>query len=146
MRHIAIFSLVFLGLVAITCKSTSNVVVPPKARQLNPDAVTVYHRPIEMRIAWVPYNNLALKQTKANNWVIVESDSAKAGAIPVIQVIYPVTADTVWVQMNTKNDLLGKLIKHSLMTQQPIYEPYSEYFEKASCGSCHPSDVKVSFD
>jgi hypothetical protein len=89
---------------------------------------------------------LQLKQTKANNWVIVESDSAKSGAIPVIQVIYPVTADTVWVQMNTKNDLLGKLIKHSLMTQQPIYEPYSEYFEKASCASCHPSDVKVSFD
>ncbi len=65
---------------------------------------------------------------------------------PMIMITYPEGNDTVWVQMSTKNDLLGKLIKHSLMTQVPIKRPYEEYFEQAQCSSCHPSDVKVDFD
>ena len=101
---------------------------------------------MEMKIAWFPYENLALKQTKANNWVIVESDSTRKSAIPVIMISYPETGDSIWVQMDTKNDLLGKLIKHSLMTQVPISTPYSEYFEKAKCQNCHPADVPVNFD
>jgi len=145
MKYLSILSLLLVAILAIKC-STPKEVTPPSAKQLSPENITAYHKPIEMKIAWIPYKSLALKQTKKNNWVMVESDSTKESALPVIMVTYPASNDTVWVQMNTKNDLLGKLIKHSLMTQQPITRPYKEYFELAQCSSCHPSDVKVSFD
>lgn len=146
MKPFATLAILALGLFAITCTTKQAVVVPPTARQLDPQEIKTYHNPVLMQIAWMPYSNLELKQTKADNWVIVESDSAKQGVIPVMRLIYPATEDTVWVQMNTKNDLLGKLIKHTLMTQEPISEPYSAYFEKAKCESCHPAAVKVDFN
>ena len=101
---------------------------------------------MEMKVAWIPYKNLTLKKTKKHNWVVVEDDAGKESALPMIMITYPNTSDTVWVQMSTKNDLLGKLVKHSLMTQVPIKRPYEAYFENTKCTSCHPSDVKVSFD
>ncbi len=146
MKYFSIISLFVLGLFVITCTTKQAVSVPPTARQVNPQEIKTYHNPVVMQIAWMPYSNLELKQTKADNWVIVESDSVKQGVIPVMRLFYPATEDTVWVQMNTKNDLLGKLIKHTLMTQQPISEPYSAYFENAKCESCHPAGVKVDFN
>lgn len=80
-----------------------------------------------MKIAWFPYKDLELKKSKANNWVMVSSDSARESAIPVIMITYPVSNDSIWIDMNIKNELLGKLVKHSLMTQVPITEPYGEY-------------------
>ena len=145
MKYVSILSLLFLAIVTIKCAAPKEV-APPTAKQLSPSEISAYHKPIQMQIAWMPYKSLELKQTKKNNWVMVESDHPKESALPIIMVTYPATNDTVWVQMNTKNDLLGKLIKHSLMTQQPIKKPYKEYFEVAQCGSCHPSDVKVNFD
>ncbi len=101
---------------------------------------------MNMQIAWIPYKSLKLKETKKHNWVVIEDDSGKESALPMIMITSPSSSDTVWVQMSTKNDLLGKLVKHSLMTQVPIKRPYEEYFEQAKCTSCHPSDVKVDFN
>jgi hypothetical protein len=39
--------------------------------------------------------------------------------------------------------LLGKLIKQSLMTQQPISDPFSIFLEESDCTTCHPSDIKI---
>jgi hypothetical protein len=146
MKYLSILSLLLIAIITLKCSPTTELVSTPQGRQVDPVNIAAYHAPINMQIAWMPYENLQLKQTKDNNWVVVESDSAKTGVIPVIQLVYPNSGDTVWVQMNTKNDLLGRLIKHSLMTQEPIFEPYSDYFEKAKCSNCHPADVKVDFD
>ncbi len=145
MKYITLFILFAFALLVATCTSTK-VVAPPTARQLSPNEVKGYHAPVEMKIAWFPYKNLMLKQTKANNWVVVQSDSTRQGAIPVIMVTYPETGDSIWIEMDTKNELLGKLIKHTLMTQQPITEPFGEYFATAKCTNCHPADVPVDFN
>lgn len=142
------FGLVFilLGIVfTVTCTSTKHL-EPSRARQLKPSEVRGYHTPLEMKIAWFPYKDLELKKSKANNWVMVSSDSARESAIPVIMITYPVSNDSIWIDMNIKNELLGKLVKHSLMTQVPITEPYGTYLETASCTTCHPSNIKVNFD
>lgn len=146
MKYLSILSLILIAVITLKCSPSKQVVSEPHGRQVDPVNIAAYHKPIEMRVAWMPYENLELKQTKDNNWVVVESDSTKHGVIPVIQLIYPESGDTAWIQMNLQNDLFGRLMKHSLMTQEPIFEPYSEYFEKAKCSNCHPADVIVDFD
>jgi len=145
MKIISFALIAIVVIFAINCSPTKHF-EPSKSRQIKPNEVTAYHKAMELKIAWFPYADLQLKKTKANNWVIVESDSTKKGAIPVIMIAYPDSGDSVWVEMNTRNELLGKLIKHSLMTQQPIFEPYEDYLAQAKCSKCHPSNVKVDFD
>ena len=105
-----------------------------------------YHDPMRLNIAWYPYEDLKMKQTKDHNWVVVKADSTHKSAIPVILITYPGKLDSVWVQMDMQNELLGKLIKHSLMTKEPIQEPFGEFFAVASCTKCHPKDVIVDFE
>ncbi len=119
---------------------------PTKARQLKPEEVRGYHNAVEMKIAWFPYKDLELKKTKENNWVMVNSDSGRTSTVPVIMITYPNSGDSIWIDMNIKNEILGKLVKHTLMTQVPIYEPYGEYFAEAKCSKCHPSNIEVNFD
>lgn len=145
MKFFTFFALLLLAIVTITC-TTTNYLQPSRARQLKPSEVSGYHNPVEMKIAWFPYQELEMKKTKDNNWVMIESDSIKGSAIPVIMITYPVTSDSIWIDMNIKSELLGKLIKHTLMTQIPIKEPYGEYLDNASCTHCHPSNIKVNFD
>ena len=145
MKFLQLFLILSAAILVITCTTTKHM-EPTKARQLKPSEVRAYHNPIELKIAWFPYQDIELKKTKENNWVMVSSDSARSSAIPVIMITYPNTNDSIWIDMNIKNELLGKLIKHTLMTQVPIYEPYGEYLEAAKCASCHPSNIKVNFD
>ena len=146
MKSLLIVSLFVLLGFMVTCKTTKVESTPPVARQIKPSEVTGYHDPINLRIAWFPYEDLALKQTKDNNWVMVESDSTRKSAIPVILITYPGKKDSIWIQMDTPNALFGKLLKHSLMTKKPIHEPFGEYFAQASCTECHPDHVKVDFN
>lgn len=145
MRFLKLFIIIFASITVITCTSTKHM-EPSKARQLKPSEVRGYHKPIEMKIAWFPYEEIELKKTKENHWVMVNSDSAKSSAIPVIMVTYPDSNDSIWIDMNIKNEILGKLVKHTLMTQVPIFEPYGDYLEAAQCSKCHPSNIKVNFD
>lgn len=142
-----VFAIAILAFVFVTCHQYKELVPPSHIRNLKPNEVAAYHQPINMTIAWVPYQEQKLVKTKKDEWKVVKhEDSDKTGNIPVILVTYPESTDTVWIDMNTSNELLGKLVKHSLMTQEPIRRPYVQYFEEASCQKCHPSDVKVNFD
>ena len=145
MRFLKFFIFLSVVIFTVTC-STTNYLEPSRARQLKPAEVRGYHNPAEMKIAWFPYKDIELKKTRDNNWVMVQSDSTKEGALPVIMITYPVTGDSIWIDMNIKSELLGKLVKHTLMTQMPIKQPYGEYLEAASCTHCHPSNVKVNFN
>jgi len=145
MNYKLVLAILALGVLALNCKAPKEVPAP-KLRTLSPAEVTSYHMPVNMQVAWVPYENLEVKMDKNNNWVIVESKDPKKSVIPVMLITYPATGDSVWVQMDTRSDLLGQLIKHTLMTQKPITEPFDAYLADAACSSCHPADVKVNFE
>ncbi len=120
--------------------------MPTQVRQLKPAQVWSYHSPVEVSIAWIPYENRSVVRTSDDEWAVVKSDSAGKGSVPVILIKYPETGDTVYIEMNTRNEMLGQLMKHSLMTQEPIRQPYGEFIKTASCTKCHPSDVPVEFN
>ena len=126
------------------CKTEE--LMPTKARHLKPAEATGFHPPITLTIAWYPYENEVLKRTSEDEWKVIEVDTGRTGAIPVILIEYSNGQDSLWLDMNTESELLGKLLKHSLMTQEPIKRPFSEYLETASCTKCHPADVEVDFD
>lgn len=144
--QIIVFAVLLGSCVSSKETDGEKTLLTPKARNVKPGQIQGYHEPLDIKIAWMPYKDLGLKQGKDNNWVIVKSESGREGAIPVILITYPETKDSVWIEMDTSNELLGKLVKHSLMTKQPIHRPFKDYFEKASCSTCHPADVKVDFD
>lgn len=99
-----------------------------------------------MRIAWFPYKNLSVKQKANNDWVVVNNDeNNQEGSIPVILIDYLNGTDSIWLEMTTDNETLGKLVKHTLMTAEPITKPFSQYFEIASCTRCHPSNIDKGF-
>ena len=139
-----IFYASLISFIVVTCKSSKDL-VPIKARTIVPSEVSSYHNPANMKIGWVPYKDLELKRTGKDNWVVVKSDSSKQGAIPVILITYPVSGDSIWLDMNTDNEVLGRLMKHTMMTQIPISMPVGEYLEEAKCSKCHPSDVDKGF-
>lgn len=128
----------------VTCKQYKDISTG-SVRQVRPSEIAAYHPPITLNIGWIPYQDQKLVQTGKNEWKIQKDESGKQGAIPVILVNYADQQDTIFLDMNMDNALLGKLIKHSLMTQEPIKRPFAEYFETASCQRCHPAEVKVDF-
>jgi hypothetical protein len=145
MKIIPLVYLIFIGIFIITC-TTSKVAVESSGRQIRPSDVKGYHSPVSMRIAWFPYNDLTIKKRSDNDWVVVKNDStAKKGAMPVILVDYLNGTDSVWINMNTDNETLGKLIKHTLMTEEPIKKPFASYFEISKCGKCHPAEIDKGF-
>ncbi len=141
--------LVFLILGAtflfVTCTQYREI-QPTRTRNMQPSEVAAYHPPITLNIGWVPYQDQKLVKTGKNEWKIVKTEAGKQGAVPFILVNYADSKDTIFLDMNMDNAMLGKLIKHSLMTQEPIRRPFTEFFEVASCQRCHPAEVKVDFD
>ena len=129
----------------VTCKSQQQL-APTSARQVKPSEVVGYHDPINITIAWYPYDDHKLQRVGLDEWKIVEDPGGDGGAIPVILIRYPDGQDSIWLDMNTSSEVLGKLLKHSLMTQEPITRPFGTYLEEASCTKCHPSDVEVDFN
>ncbi len=120
--------------------------VESSGRQIRPAEVRGYHQPITAQIAWFPYRDLTIKQTSDGNWIVVRQEStAKEGAMPVILIKYPESQDSVWIPMDTDNATLGKLIKHTLMTEEHIKKPYASFFEISKCEKCHPAEIDKGF-
>lgn len=63
--------------------------------------------------------------------------------MPVIILTYPDSTKSIYFGLDINNELLGRLIKQSLMTQKPITEPLSAFLKDADCSTCHPSDIKI---
>lgn len=135
-----------LALVQCASSKQADTSVHDRVRQLKPDDIASYHEPVKMEIAWVPYTEHRLVMTKKNEWKVVrDEESDKHSAMPVILVTYPSTKDTIWFDMNMENETMGRLLKHTLMTQEPITRPFTEYFEVASCTKCHPAEIDKGF-
>ena len=136
----------FLGL---QCAEQKNLTSSEsdRIRMLHPFEIASFHDPVKLEVAWVPYQEHKLVKTKKNEWKVVKSDSdTKPAAMPQILLTYPQGTDTLWLDMNTDNAILGKLLKHSLMTQQPISRPFTTYFETAACATCHPQEIEIDFE
>ena len=117
------------------------------SRIMHPSEIASFHPEIKITIGWVPYQDQKLVRTGKNEWKMVKRQSDDAeGSAPVILVSYPRTRDSILLDMDITNELLGKLIKHSAMTQEPIKRPFSTFFEEAQCKKCHPAHIKLDFD
>ena len=140
-----IIPLALIALTALTCTQMKEL-QPTRVRQVQPGDVSGWHQPLTLQIGWFPYKEYSFERTGKNEWRVVKDEEAdNSGDIPEILVTHPNTSDSVWLSMNIDNALLGKLVKHTLMTEEPIFEPLEEYFEVATCGKCHPEHVKIDF-
>jgi len=118
-----------------------------RIRQLRPADVTSYHEPLRMEVGWVPYQEHKLVMTKKGEWKVVSNDAEdRSSTMPVILLSYPNGMDSLWLDMNIDNALLGRLLKHTLMTQVPITRPFTAYVEAAKCSKCHPKDIPIDFE
>ena len=139
------FIMLLIASVIVNCSRTKQI-AEPKIRITSPSAISNFHPEINIKIGWVPYKNQKLVQTGRNEWKIVpHGDGDKEGFVPTMVISYPESEESIVLDMNIKNELLGKLIKHSAMTMEPIRRPFVEYFEETKCQNCHPHDVKVDF-
>lgn len=117
-----------------------------RTRMMQPSEMKSFHPEISITVGWMPYQDQQLIRTGRNEWKIIKhQEGDREGSVPVILVSYPGSRDSVLLDMNIENELLGKLIKHSAMTQMPIERPFNTYFEEARCQNCHPENVKVDF-
>lgn len=136
--------LALAAMVFTTCKQYRDI-GESRTRTLQTSEVRAFHPPLELSIGWVPYEEQKLVKTASNEWKIVKEEPGKQSAVPYILVTYPGGTDSIWIDMNTDNAVLGKLIKHSLMAQAPIQRPYDDFFKMNSCQRCHPPGTSLGF-
>ena len=115
----------------------SDAVQPVRARQISPE-VENFHRAISIQVGWRAYSESEIQADADGNLHVESADST--GLMPAIRIGDPLAEDGIWISMATDDALFGRLIKHTLMTQQPITRPFQEYMAEASCSSCHPGD------
>ena len=139
------FFMLLIASVVINCSRTKEL-TDMKSRIISPSEITNFHPEMNIKIGWVPYKNQKVVHTEKNEWRIIPHDQEdKMGYIPTMVITYPGSGHSTMLDMNIKNELLGKLIKHSAMTMEPIRRPFVEFFEEAKCQNCHPPDVEVDF-
>lgn len=139
------FFFMVIAFVVTNCSKTQREAFE-RSRMMQPADMSSFHPPISITLGWMPYQDQKLVQTGRNEWKIVQHQADdREGKVPVIIVSYPESRDSILLDMNIKNELLGKLIKHSAITQQPIHRPFTTFFEEAKCEKCHPEDVEVDF-
>lgn len=140
------FILLLIAFLVVNCSKTKELAAD-RSRLMSPDEITSFHTDVSVTIGWIPYQDTKLVQTGNNEWKIMKREEvSEKGASPVIVVTYADSEDTILLDMNIKNELLGKLIKHSVMTQEPIKRPFTTFFDEAKCQKCHPSHIEVDFN
>ncbi|NNF35553.1 MAG: hypothetical protein HKN68_15715 [Saprospiraceae bacterium] len=141
----AIAMFLFIAIVVMNCGKTRELTLE-NSRTINPDEVSAIHPNVAISVGWMPYQSNKLIQTGDYEWKIVKNDNEDSGGLsPVIMITYQDEPDTLFLDMNIDNELLGKLLKHSVMTQQKISRPFTTFFEEAKCASCHPKHIKIDF-
>ena len=142
------FFLLLMTFIIVNCSRKALQVPPDRVRTWNPKDVSSFHPAITIKLGWVPYEDQEVVQTGDFEWKVVQSKGGDdvPKAVPILFIESAMTEESLMVEMNIENELLGKLIKHSAMTQQPIQRPFVKFFEEAKCESCHPADIPVDFD
>ena len=136
-----IYILIILIFIVFGCANKSKISDDyPKVRKFSEWKSIKYHKDIQMRIGWYPYQQQDIHKTKNSTWTINKDSTISAGASPVIILKYPDSTETLWLNMDIDNALLGKLIKHSLMTEIPVKKPFGDFLVEADCAKCHPTN------
>jgi hypothetical protein len=74
-----------------------------------------------VKIGWYPYQEEEIIKTGTHQYLIQKCDSSEiAGKMPVIILTYPDSSESIYFGMDIDNDILGRLIKQSLMTQNQL--------------------------
>jgi hypothetical protein len=116
----------------------------PRVRSFSEWKADYFHHPIEVKIGWYPYDEELVEKTGVHQYSIQKNDSSvSGGSMPVIVLTYPDSTQSVYFGLDIDNELLGRLIKQSLMTQKPITEPLAVFLEDADCSTCHPADIQI---
>ncbi|MCF8261833.1 MAG: hypothetical protein K9J12_13725 [Melioribacteraceae bacterium] len=131
---------IFFFAVIVGCSSSSTF--SDSAKVLQVDSPSTFHKPVSMRVAWYPYENKKLIETGTDTYELI-ADSTGGGLTPVILLETKDGGEPIRLDMNIDNELLGKLLKHSLMTEEPITRPFKNYFENTKCSTCHPSAIEI---
>lgn len=140
------FFLLLVAFVVVNCSKTKEL-AGDRSRLLSPKEITSFHTDVTVTVGWIPYQDTKLVQTGDNEWKIMKREQvSEKGASPIIVVTYPGSKDTLLLDMNIENEILGKLIKHSVMTQVPISRPFTTFFNEAKCQTCHPAHIDVDFN
>ncbi len=126
--------------------SPSKYLVVDKSRTLKTNDISSFHTSLSVTVGWIPYQDQKVIQTGKNEWKVVKSEEEEGSSLPMLVISYPETQDSLLLTMATENEVLGKLIKHSLMTQEQISTPYTDFFERAKCQKCHPEHIKIPFE
>jgi hypothetical protein len=134
-----------LGLILWGCSPERSPTRSERYRTFPEWEASHYHRPIEVRVGWYPYEESPLVDDEAGA-LVVDTTQVTRGEMPVILVSYPDSVEEIWLDVDIDDALLGKLLKHSMMTQIPVRKPFEEYLEEATCISCHPGNVQVRKD
>ena len=146
MKWKAIAMFLFIALIVMNCGQSKELTLE-RSRTINPSDLSSIHPGVSLTVGWMPYQSHKLVQTGDHEWKIVKNESDDNGGMsPIIMVTYPGIPDTMYLDMNIDNELLGKLIKHSAITQQRISRPFATFFENAKCETCHPKHIKIDFD
>ena len=145
MKTYVSLALLLAALLMVTCNQTKDL-APTRIMRVNAGGVAAYHPPVSIQVGWFPYEEDKLVRTGKNDWKVVKNtEGSNGGVIPQILIAYPNSTDSIWLDMNIDDALLGKLIKHTVMTQVPIERPFADYFELAKCSKCHPSHIKIDY-
>ncbi len=141
------FFFLLIAFIAVNCnRGTQNAILPDTIRMLDPGEISSFHPEISVSLGWVPYQEKEMVPSGKNEWLVLDAHSnEREGKVPVILISYPGSTDSIYLDMDIDNALLGRLIKHSAITQQHIQRPFTTFFEESKCQKCHPPEVKVNF-
>ena len=141
----AFFILLLLLIIANCNRTAQREMTVENLREMNTAAISSFHPEITISLGWVPYEEKEMVPTGKNQWLVLNAHGPEnTGMIPLLVVSFPGTRDSILLDMDMSNELLGKLIKHSAITQVPIQRPFSRFFAEARCGKCHPPHIKLN--
>ncbi len=145
MRDLVLYLILFCFI--ISCAPSPKLDIEPvRIRQFKEWKAVRFHDKIELKIGWYPYEEGSSQQTSSEEWAVTFENSSGSvdGYMPVIILKQPNSQDSISFEMNIDDATLGKLLKHTLMTQIPIQRPFKDYLANADCSLCHPKEVRIN--
>lgn len=143
----SVITYIILAGIIIGCSTSSKTDIQPiKIRKFKEWKAARFHEKVELKIGWYPYEKGNSEKVTSEEWAVSFKDSSGSidGYMPVIIVDHPSGIDSLFLDMSIDDALLGKLIKHTLMTQIPISRPFRDYLAQADCSICHPQEVIIN--
>ena len=145
MRNVIFY--IILGGIIISCSTSSKTNIQPvKIRKFKEWKAARFHEKVELKIGWYPYKKGSSEKVSSEEWAVSFKNSTDSvdGYMPVIILRNGNNNDSLSLGMDIDDEILGKLLKHTLMTQIPIRRPFKDYLTQADCSLCHPQEIIIN--